>query len=237
MSSLNKNHIAKTFLVLLILTGYLIGFSHLGAYAYDKLVIGNDKFSDQTFIGPVDVSNQTQQEASSLLSSAIKSWKGKSIIEIQYENSKFPVGQDWFTFNPNGSIVHAKSGVHNHLEVAVDEQRTSQQIERIFTGISLKKFNLHSLESDLLKVGSTLQKGHLVFDLSNYVDTTESVHPVVETTSVSYSSKKEIQAFIEKNPSIKIMKKSQFSFNGYLKEKKISVQSYDEISKISSVIV
>jgi hypothetical protein len=236
MPSLNKNHIAKIFLVLLVLTGYLVGFSHLGVYAYDKFVVGKNTFSDQTFIGSVNVSNQTEQNASSLLSNAIRIWQSQSTIEIQFEENKFPLNQKLFTFNINRSIIHAKSGVHNPLEVSLDDQGIKQQIERIFAGVSIKEFNIHSLESSILKVSSNLNKGPVVFNLSNYVDTTKSVHPVAETTSIPFSAKKEIQAFIDDHPSIKISKKSQFSFNSFLKESNISIQSYDEMSKISSVI-
>ncbi|RLQ98046.1 VanW family protein [Falsibacillus albus] len=233
---MKNSRLVKLMLILLLFTGFIFGFSNIGALAYEKLVLDNDKFSVDTTVNDVNIGGESVADANQSLANAISQWKKNSKISVRLLNNEMLLDTGLFHFDIDTTLGELKNGQHASLYVLVDKTSLRHEIQAAFKEIDPSDIDLVKLANDLNGMASVLQSGETTVELTDYIQASKGQQPLIQTSTENMEITPAIEQFVKDFPEIDIPGKSQFSFDQFLAENKNTIESSANLSIFSSLI-
>jgi len=103
-------------LITLLLT--LSGFSIKNAYAFDSF-FNNKHFTDHTYVGPFNISNNKTKQAKSKLASDLSELQSKLEVNLIFQDIQFSLPPETITFDIDMTLANANSGEDNPIIATV----------------------------------------------------------------------------------------------------------------------
>ncbi|MDQ0214538.1 hypothetical protein J2S13_000934 [Oikeobacillus pervagus] len=223
----------KVFISMVLLTTYFITFSHYGAFAYEKVFLSSSTFAEGTKIGPVDVSEKTKPMSLKILNNQIDKWKQEAKLSFQYVEKHEEMDVSMIEIRKKDSVAKAVSGETNPLMADVSEKQLKSMIAFSFPQLDLNTFDLQSLQKDLADIGSYLQKGETVIDLTLYLKE-QKKRDIVAERLFKHQVGPDLQDFIHKHSSIKVTANAVFSFNEWIEKTGFRSLEEDDLNLLST---
>jgi vancomycin resistance protein YoaR len=166
---MNVNYMLKIFAITSLSIVFLLTSFYGSIYAYDLFkseVLGiEEKYTDQTRIGPLNVSGHTKTSATQLLKNKVTQWKSNSTITIvDTDGTALSVPTTSVDFNVQGSINALQNGQQN--ELVVSSLELTSEISTLYENSTF--VDLDALAQDILANVKELVV-RIEIDASNYV--------------------------------------------------------------------
>lgn len=225
---MNSRQIVKVSLIIIVFSLFTYSFTYFGASAISSPKNVESLYSDQTFIGPINVSNKSKDEARVLLEEKWAEWVSSAKVALIYKEHSYPVTAENLTLLIDQSVSSASSGQKNGLFIQLEYSNG------ILPDAIIKQLNQEMLENDLTEAIQSF-KEHIVIDLAGYLPKEEPI----EVSSASYLLKdknEEVSAFIDSFPAIELEAESLFSLAAFVAESEMPQLSDHTYSQIATAI-
>jgi hypothetical protein len=227
----------KIFLTLILSTAYIFSFSHLAAFAYDRLVHQGDVWGQGTKIGSINVSGKTSQQVALQLEQAVKKWTSENRVTFTYKEKNMKVDNSMFQFRNEETIGRLKSGQKNLAAVKLDQNKLEDAVYDTSISLSSQKLDFDKLSQDLLVSAAMLEGGQYTFHLENYVSGSSKEHEVITKAEIKAGKdEKELKEIVKRLGKTEIHGQTQFSLLNTLKNAKAEKFSSDALSRVASGI-
>lgn len=227
----------KLFIVLFLCTSFIFSFSHFGAKAVENITNSDEKYAAGTSIGELDVSGKTVDEAMNLLEEKHVEWMKDTSIELQYGEKTVSIDLNQFHLDTKQTVDSLKDGKRNPAFITIQKLQVEEQIETIFPQLKISDIDLDKLVNSLNEIASRFEKGSNSINLYNDYLLADHIKKdaVINTAVVEMKDVPvDLQAVIEKNPTIEIPEESTFSLLDFAKKKKI--EKVDSLNVIATGI-
>lgn len=230
---MRNQQVIKLFLVLIICTSYIYGFSQFGVQAYDTLWKDNSTFEKGTTIGSVDVSGKSKSQASQLVDQEAAKWLKDAKIEIHFKEKTIPFDNSLITLRVGESVNQAKQGQQNNLLVVMES--IDSFMASISPELSNTVYDFEKIKSAVLSQAARLQSGKQEIQLNDYlIDPQYEKENVISKVSVNAKiAENDIALLTDKLSEIELKPMSQFSLLSTLKDldlKQVSAQSINMLA-------
>jgi hypothetical protein len=178
----------RIFSVILISTLLIFTFSHFGVQAFEAIVSKANRFPENTWIGPVEVSGIDKPDASLQLAEKVTDWQTKTTIQLSYKEVSVPFPLEVFSFNIEESVQVAKNSIKNEVLVSMDEESILSTLTSLSSTLSKKTVDVEMLKKDLLKKISLLEVGITDINVENYQSEPVAKEQVVHTVTIPISN-------------------------------------------------
>ncbi|MCM3572069.1 VanW family protein [Mesobacillus subterraneus] len=225
---MNSRQIVKVSLIIIVFSLFTYSFTYFGASAISSPKNVESLYSDQTFIGPINVSNKSKDEARVLLEEKWAEWVSSAKVALIYKEHSYPVTAENLTLLIDQSVSSASSGQKNGLFIQLE------YLNGVLPDAIIKQLNQEMLENDLTEAIQSF-KEHIVIDLAGYLPKEEPI----EVSSASYLLKdknEEVSAFIDSFPAIELEAESLFSLAAFVAESEMPQLSDHTYSQIATAI-
>lgn len=221
----------KLFLVLILCTSYIYGFSQFGVQAYDSFWNKNSSFEEGTFIGSVDVSEKTKSEAIQLVKQQAEKWKKESEIQLRFKEKTVAFDNSLINYQIEESVNKAVQGQKNSVPAVIESIDTFFS-SSVSATLSNSVYDFEKIKTAILSKAIQLQEGKYEVKLGDFL-----VDPQMEKENVI--SKVELQSKISENDvallkgqltKIELKPMSQFSLLDRINElglKQVSQSTYN----------
>jgi len=229
---MKKRKIFKLSLIVSVYSLFIFSFTYFGASAITLMSSANQVFSENTYIGTIDVSGKSQEEVKSALEAKRSEWASSAEVILSYKGQTFSIAAAEFDFSINESIASAVSGAHNKVLVNLSKD-VIDKLSLIPTSL-INKLDKESLKKDLqLAAQNFVQMTEL--SLENYLPQ-EEVKIISKAAIILTEENQEIQEFTKLYPTIEIAPESQFSLAAFVKENEMNNISSYTYSQIATAI-
>ncbi|WP_176167395.1 VanW family protein [Mesobacillus jeotgali] len=228
---MRKQQIIKFSLILSVFTVFIFSFSYYGVPAFGSLASSNQTFTESTYIGTVDVSNKTHEQAKAVVEAKVNEWLSSAKISLVYKGEIYDVDPSKFIYLVDESVADAKSGTQNELYVEMNEG--------ILSGLSLPETTVTHIEKEMLMnelrtAGQRLAPS-LEISLENFLPEEEPV--TISQASIDLpEDSNEIKELMKVVQKIEIASESQVSLANTANEKGLIEKSSFAFSQIASAI-
>lgn len=225
---MNLRQIAKVSLIIIVFSLFTYSFTYFGASAISSPKNVEPLYSEHTFIGSIDVSNKTKEEARVLLEEKWTEWGSNAKVALMYKEHSYPITAENLTLLTDQSISSVNDGKQNELFVQL------KSLDRVLPDTIIKQLNHELLENDLTDAIQRFNE-HIVIDLAGYLPTEEPI----EVSAVSYQledKNEEVLTFIDSFPAIELEAESLFSLGAFVAESEMPELSDHTYSQIATVI-
>lgn len=226
---MKKQQIVKFSLILSVLSIFIFCFTYFGSDIFSARTSAKQVFSENTRIGNFDVSNKSQEEATTYIQTQVDSWLAEANIRLVYKGQNYPVNTTSFIFGVEDSISSATSGAQNELYVNWEEEalNTLNLPSSIMAKLDTEKFTI--------KVQESAQKliPEIEIKLEDFLPAEEPV--IISTALVKLTSDVESEN-IKKLVEIEILPDSMFSLAAYANENGLANVSASTFSQIGSAL-
>lgn len=226
---MKKQQIVKFSLILSVLSIFIFSFTYFGSDIFSARTSAKQAFSENTTIGSFDVSNKSQDEATTYIQTKVDSWLAQANIRLVYKGQNYPVNTTSFVFGVEDSVSSATSGAQNDLYVHWEEEALNN--------LNLPSSILAKLDPEKLTIEmqSSAQKliPEMEIKLQDFLPAEEPV--IITTASVKLSSDVESELIEELAP-IEILPDSMFSLAAYANENGQANLSASTLSQMGSAL-
>jgi hypothetical protein len=224
----------KIFCTLLLSTLFVLGFSHLGASAYEKFVLKVKTYGPNTSIASVNISGKSEAEARELLLQKIEEWKLEGRVSIRHVDKEINVKTSIFTFDIEETLNSAANN-GNELIVTIPEEELKAVLTNNIPSINLARYDLGKVKNKLEQSASSLTP-EISLQLEDFISDSQEVTVLSQVQKDMVKMTPDIRIFIETFPSIKIDGSSQFSLMNFLENEGFIIEEDQNLSVISSII-
>jgi hypothetical protein len=226
-----KQQTLKFSLIISVFSIFIFSFSYFGATAFGTRSASNLVFSENTYIGTVDVSNKTHDEAKASLEAKANEWAAAADIQVEYKGQAYKIPATEFVFLIEESVASAVHGKQNELQIELKE--TALEAISLPKGLA-GSLDQENLVKELLAAGSGFVQTAEI-SLEAYLPQ-EEPEVIAEASIKLPLENSEVSDFIEAMPSIEIEAESQFSLVSIAEESGLSNISNHTYSQIASAI-
>lgn len=228
---MRTQQVIKFSLILSVFSIFIFSFTYFGTSAFSSRTSTNQVFSDKTFIGGIDLSNKTQQEAVGEIQARVNEWIAGADMKLVFKDQTFSIDPSSFVFLIDESIASSENGMQNELIVEFKEE-------------SLDTLSLpDEVKADLRKekLMQVLQATGQAFintaeiNLAEYLPAEEPVRIATAITTLP-AENMEVKEIVESITKIEIAPESQFSLADFAEEAGISDKPAFAYSQIASAI-
>ncbi|NHC39506.1 hypothetical protein G6549_05975 [Bacillus sp. MM2020_1] len=215
----------KLFVVLFLGTAFIFSFTHYGAKAFNKITSVDEKFSNGTTIGMLDVSGKTSDEAIILLKEKYEEWLKDTSIKLQYGEETAPFNLSEFHLDAQQTVDSIKDGQKNPAFITVDQLQVKEQVEILFQQVKIIDLDIEKLTADLKSKAGLFETGSQTLDLYNdyFLAGKIKKDAVINTAVIKMKYiPLGLPTVIEKNSAIEISEGSTFSLLDFAKKQKIN---------------
>lgn len=223
--------IVKFSLILSVFSIFIFSFTYFGTSAFSSRTSTNQVFSDKTFMGSIDLSNKTQQEAIAKIQARVNEWMAAADIKLVFKGQTFPIDSSSYVFLIDESIASSENGIQNELIVEFKQE-------------SLDTLSLpDDVKADLRKekLVQALQATGQAFlntaeiNLAEYLPAEEPVRISTGITTLP-AKNMAVKEIVESITQIEIAPESQFSLADFAEEAGISDKPAFAYSQIASAL-
>jgi hypothetical protein len=222
----------RVLLVILTSTFLIFSFSHFGAKAFEGLVANVKGFSENTFIGPINVSGLEEAEAMQEVTTKVMEWQTNTMITLTFQGGNAPFLVDQFSFQMNESVQGAKDSTVNQILVSLDSEAVETVLHSISPRLSGEKVDIKRLEMDLLAKAAMLETGTINVSVEDFLITPLSKEQVIHTISIPM----ETAELSNIGATLMIEPKSTFSLLSFLEKQGLSELDSNSMQLLSSGI-
>jgi hypothetical protein len=224
-----KQQIVKFSLILSVLIIFIFSFTYFGSDIFSARTSANQAFSENTTIGSVDVSNKSQDEATTYIQMEVDNWLAQANVRLVYKGQNYQVNSTSFVFAVGDSVSTATSGAKNELSV--------QWEEKSLNNLNLPSSIMDKLDTEKLTIKMQASAQKLIPEIEIMLeDFLPAEEPeIISSTSVKLSSNVESELIEELVP-IEILPDSVFSLAAYANENGKSKISPSTFSQIGSAL-
>lgn len=222
----------KVFIILVICTFFIFGFSHFGAKAFYSM-INSDIIPDGTSIGAVDISGKTPNEAAKLVDDQLTKWLAETVIGISFKEKTVQLDNVFFQFEVVRSVEEAIEGERNEVRVHIDKDPFVDFLYMNFP-TAVSEIDAEKLISELLTAANYLEIGEYGVELEKAMPKDANQEEVLNEASAEASDM--WSGNLADQFTINIPARSQFSLLGFLKENGLENESADELSVLATAI-
>ena len=223
-----KRQIIKVSLIVLVFSLFTYSFTYFGASALSSQKDAETIYTDQTFIGTMDVSNKTKEEARALFETRWNEWSSLAKVALIYKEQSYPVQAENFTLLTDQTVSSASDGQQNELFVEM------KSLNGVLPDTINNRLNLEELEKALSGAIQSFNE-NIVIELGRYLPQEESIE--VSALSIKLNDKnEEFLSFIKSFPTIELKAESQFSLSSFVNENGLSELSDLTYSQIATAI-
>ncbi|MBP2240596.1 hypothetical protein J2Z40_001153 [Cytobacillus eiseniae] len=226
----------KLYMLLILCTTFIFGFSYIGNVVYGKAFNNSDDFAMNTKIGSIDISEMSRVEALQHLINEKKKWDEETKITLQYKEKSAQIDMIIYDIQLDKSIESSKSGMENSLIVQVDEDRLENFLIEISSELANDAFDIQQLKMDLLIYAERLENGNHLLNLLDYLPYEMDEEIVSEATAKLDGVDHAITKWTNKLSVIDIQPHAQVSLLEILEEHKLTSLNQNTLSIISSTI-
>lgn len=225
---MKKRQIIKVSLIVIVFSLFTYSFTYFGASALSSQKGVESIFLDHTFIGTIDVSNKTKEEARALLEARWSEWSSDAKVALMHKEQTYSVKTENFTLLTDQTISSASDGQQNELFVEI------KSLNGVLPDTIDNRLNLEVLEKDLAEAIQGFNE-NIVIELDRYLPQEEPI----EVSSISIKlddNNEEFLSFIKIFPAIELEAESQFSLASLVKESELPELSDHTYSQIATAI-
>lgn len=185
----------KLFLLLLICTGLIQLFSHMGTYAYESVFHEKPNvFSSGTMISSISLEGLTKEEAIVEVSNRIQEWSKTSSFSLVYQDNSTELPSHIVAFDSEETIKQVVDGTGTELNVTIDTNQLQEAVEQTIQNEKIvKDIEVPRLEEALVTAAKQLQPEPVQFQLLTFIKTDGEL----ANTDISTSTIKGISAHSE----------------------------------------
>ncbi|MBT2636347.1 VanW family protein [Bacillus sp. ISL-39] len=222
---MNLRQIVKVSLIIIVFSLFTYSFTYFGASAISSPKNVEPLYSEHTFIGSIDVSNKTKDEAKVLLEANWSEWAPNAKMALLYKEHSYPLMAEDLTLLADQSISSASDGQQNDILIQLEP------LNGVLPDQIHKQLNHKMLENDLTNAIQSFNE-NIVIELARYLPPEEPI----EVSAVSYQLKdeyEEVLIFIDSFPSIELGAESQFSLASFVRDSgmpELTDQTYSQIA-------
>jgi hypothetical protein len=224
--------IIKLSVIVLVFSLFTFSFTYLGASALSSRNPDETLYSNNTYIGSVEVSNKTKEEAKALLEARWSDWASAAEIHLLYKEETYPLNPSQIVLLIDETIQTAINGKQNDVHFEMENnyfQGEQRWPEDVISNLNKEKF-----EQDLLLAIQIFDQ-RIVLQLDKYLP--EEKPATISSASVKVKEvHNEFVEFIKTYPSIELAPESQFSLAAFIQEREMSHLSANTYSLIAAVI-
>jgi hypothetical protein len=229
---MEKRKIIKLSLIVSVYSLFIFSFTYFGASTISFKSSANQVFSEKTFIGTIDVSGKSPEEAKSALEAKRSEWASSAEIMLSYKGQTFSVAAAQYDFLIEESIASAVNGTQNKVLVNLDKDVIDEMPTIPISLIS--DLNKESLKKELLLAAENFVQMTEI-SLENYLPKEE--RKVISSAVIQISEgNQEIQEFAKLYPSIEIAPETQFSLAAFVQESELNNRPSYTYSQIATAI-
>jgi hypothetical protein len=211
-------------LVILLSTFLIFSFSHYGVLAFEKIVTKSSQFSENTWIGPENVSGLEKANALQLLTNRVSDWQANNIIQLFYLDQSVPFPIENIHFMIDESLQHAKSGSKNEMLINIEEESLNTALENFTTSSLNDELDVEKLKLDILSIANSFETGKIEINLGDYLLSPVKQTSIIHTITIP-TQEMNLENF---GATIFLEPKSTFSLLGFLEK-----QGFMELDKYS----
>lgn len=228
---MRKQQIIKFSLILSVFSVFIFSFAYYGIPAFGSRASSNQAFSEKTYIGTVDVSNKTHEQAKAAVEAKVNEWAAATRISLVFKSDTFAVDPSQFIYLVDESVADAKSGTQNELYVEMNEG--------ILSRLTLPETIVRHIEKEMLmnelRAAGQRFLPSLEISLENFLPEEEPV--TISKTSIDLPDESnEIKELVEVIQKIEIASESPVSLVKTAYEKGLIEKSSFAYSQIASAI-
>ncbi|KAA0549232.1 hypothetical protein FZW96_04790 [Bacillus sp. BGMRC 2118] len=212
---------------LFIATIVLFSVSQVSEAVYNSTNPDKQPFSEGTFVGSLDISGMSKQQAVQALSSEIIAWGTQSPIVLSYNDQTKQLSQDTFTFLIDQTVESVKDGVVNELSVSVKEEQLVSEVTEMIKPLPMVAINKTDLVQELASHASFLSRD-VTLPLMEFISQEAVTQEVISETTIAKIPSTIMADHTQLWSTIVIPAKSEFSLQEFLKDKNIT----DEASQV-----
>lgn len=225
---MKTRQIIKISLILIVFSLFTYSFTYFGASALSSKKDVESIFSGHTFIGTIDVSNKTKEEAKALLEARWNEWSSNAKVALIHKEQAYSVSAESFTLLTDQTVSSASDGIQNELVVKMES------LSGILPDTIITRLNLEEMENDLIVAIQGFNE-NIVIELGRYLPQEEPIE--VSAASIKLNDKnEEFLSFIKSFPTIVLEAESQFSLASLVKESELPELSDHTYSQIATAI-
>ncbi|MGP6151066.1 VanW family protein [Priestia flexa] len=236
---MRNEHFLRIFLLLTFCTAYLLSFSNLGVYAYDRLFGSDGAYKPGTKIGSIDVAEMSTAQAKEEVKASIEKWKATQTIDIQYKEKSETLPMDVFSFYLNDTFAVAQTGKETPVSVKVNEELLAAFLNS-FQNDPEDKDNLQMdrLKRQLHTQASMLSPSNELLSLESFLPESSQTKEVLAQSTVAVTSKEmaDIQSWLDELKQLKIPAQKTVSLNELIQKHQLENLSPDSLSLVGSSI-
>jgi hypothetical protein len=200
-------------LVILMSTFLIFSFSHYGVLAFEKIVTKSSQFSENTWIGPENVSGLEKVEALQLLTNRVSEWQANNIIQLSYLEESVPFPIEDIHFMIDESLQHAKSGSKNEMLINIEAESLNTALENLTTSLN-DDLDVEKLKLDIFSIANSFETGTIEINLGDYLLSPVKQSSIIHTITIP-TQEMNLQNF---GATIFLEPKSTFSLLGFLEK-------------------
>ncbi|CEG28035.1 VanW family protein [Bacillus sp. B-jedd] len=225
----------KVFLVLILSTAYVYGFSQYGARALGPMFAGDETYSSGTTVGSVNLEGKSAQEALELLKAAAADWYANSTLKLHYKEKTITLETEQFVFDPEETISSLADGRKNAMGVSLDESVLVDWIGSISLQLIGEEINLKDLSAKLAEPAAILKTGDFTVGLEKFMPKNEADEGVISEGTVDVEEpSSDLDLAVREFASVTIEGGTEFSFNRLVKEKGLENVSNEALSMMAT---
>jgi hypothetical protein len=174
-----NDNFLRIFLLLTLCTGYLVSFSHLGVFAYERFFGSGGSYADGTMLGSIPAAGVPDASLSQQLAADIEIWQTTNTITVRYKEKAEALPTEIFSFNVEDSVLGIESGQRNPVSVQVDDELFNQFLRYFASAEELNKLDKVQLKEDLYRQAAFLGKNESDYRLEAYMDAEKAEQAVI----------------------------------------------------------
>ncbi|WP_059171293.1 VanW family protein [Bacillus sp. FJAT-27445] len=235
---MKKNQqVLKLFVVLVLSTAYVFGFSQYGLKVFGALFPGEKGYLPGTAVGSVNLEGKTPKEALPLLEEAVANWQGKSTYKMHFKEKTIDLETARIAFDPAGTLSTLVDGRQNAMRVSLDETALVEWINLISPALIGEEINLKDLAAKLTEPAKMLNSGEFIIGLGEFLENpSEGTGTIATGTIVEKDSPYELEVAVKEFSGVKIEGDSEFSFNRFVEKQEISGLSSKTLSMMATAL-
>lgn len=229
---MEKSNTIKLSLVLSVFSLFVFSFTYFGSSAYGSRSASSLVFSEQTFIGTLDVSGKSHEAVKSDLEEKISGWTANADIKLVYKEKTYAVASSDYVFLIDESIASAVNGTKNELIVELKKDILDDIITTSANVISY--LDTENLEKELLEAGKNFVKVTAI-GLESYLP--EEKPESISTATIQFTDENhEAQKFIEVFSTVEVAAKSPFSLSSLIDDSELTDITSNTYNLIAAAI-
>lgn len=205
----------KVFVVLIISTGFLIGFSQFGVQAYSTFLY-KGTYEPGTKIGSVNVEGMSKQQAVTEIETELLSWFDNEYLHLSLHGESIIIGPEYFVFEFPKTVDSAVNGKENPIVVQVDQEVYEDGLLNKLKN-NYNMIDHERIQAILIASVSTMSIGKKDISINEYIKENLS-EKAAETSITSSFEHEQVQKVTDHLGNIVVPAQAQVSFLDLIKD-------------------